>query len=218
MGLHSMWSLFLVSCGSTIPGQRSNTNLSVATFSAAASSQSSNSDFVGLFLRKMLKPSGNSQSGYPMSRSDEILVRYKIEIMDRDGEVLYTKNCETSAKDKLEVGYWDWNKIVPVSKFHNNPKGKSQTRDSVGLDSAEESILLLRVSFVLVSRRKNKGAPSVSATEEDASTRDAANVFLGLVTNTNQKSLQPDVVIEITNRRKFFVHKKVLVGNYFNYV
>ncbi len=213
-----MWSLFLVSCGSTIAGQRSNTNLSVAAISAAAAPQTSNSDFVGLFLRKMLKSSGNPQSGYPMSRSDEILVRYKIEIMDRDGEVLYTKSCETSAKDKLEVGYWDWNKIVPLSKFHNNPKGKSQTRESIGQESVEESMLLLRVSFVLVSRRKNKAAPSLSDTEEDANVREAANVFLGLVTNANPnpKSLQPDVVIEITNRRKFFVHKKVLVGNLFN--
>lgn len=219
LGLHSMWSIFLVSCGSTITSQKSNTNVaSTATASLGSGmSPSSNSDFVGVFLRKMLKPVKTNQSSYaPSTKNDEILVRYKIEIMDRDGEILYTKDCEATPRDALEVGYWDWKKIVPVAKFQCS-KGKSQTREqSIGGElSSEESLLLLRVSFTIVSRRKAAGKGKAhlvqSSVEEETSTREAANAFLSLVAGSNPKTLQPDVVIEI-NRRKFFVHKKVLIG------
>ncbi|CAL8122450.1 unnamed protein product [Orchesella dallaii] len=202
--MHSIWNLYVVSCGSN---HNSNTNI--------VSSSTSNSDFIGLFLQKILKPSRQNQPDYLLSviNDDEILVRYKIEIMDRDGEVLYTKECETLARDKLEVGYWDWRKIVPVAKFHCC--GKSQGKGAT--NSADECLLLMRLSFTMINRRKDVGKarlPSavtvVDPSEELESRKEAANAFVNLVTNS--ASLQPDVIIELTNRKRFLVHKKILAG------
>ncbi|ODM91896.1 TD and POZ domain-containing protein 4 [Orchesella cincta] len=200
--MHCMWTLYIVSCGSN---HNSNTNIT--------SSSTSNSDFVGLFLQKILKSGRQDQPDYLLSviNDDEIAVRYKIEIMDREGEVLYTKDCETTARDKLEVGYWDWRKIVPVAKFHCC--GKSQPKDAS--HSADECLLLMRVSFTMINRRKDIGKSRLPVTvgspeEEETNRMEAANAFVNLVTNSN--SLQPDVIIELTNRKRFLVHKKILTG------
>lgn len=210
LGLHSMWSFFLVSCGSSLPTQWSSTNISTSAASSSSPPHPPNSDFVGLFLRKVLKPSKNSEPGYtPAARNDELVARYKIEILDRDGEVLYTKDCEADSRENLEVGYWDWKKITTVSKLQA-PKGKPQGRDSLD----DEFLLLLRVSFTMVNRRKSvlvKAKTNQLSPEEVVSAREAGVTFLSLV--DNPKGSSPDIVVEIPNRRKFNVHKSVLMGN-----
>lgn len=221
-----MWSVFVVSCGSTIlTPQRSATNVIAAAASSSSTSSSLNSDYIGLFLRKILKATKFHQSGYLISNTkhDEVVAQYKVEILDQEGDVLFTKTFEAPPRDKLEVGYWDWKKIVPVSKFSAS-KGtwpQSQDKNGAGAGSTdlsgattEENVLLLRVSFTLINRRKDMGKskmpPHVPCSEDELSIREAATAFLNLVSNS--KVPQPDLVIEVTNRRKFSVHKKMLVG------
>lgn len=228
LGLHSMWSLFLISCGSSgVPGhQKSTVNVpSGLTTSPSSSvcSSSSNSDFIGLFLRKILKPSKNPhQAGYvTISKGDELITRYKIELLDINGDVLYTNEFEASARDKLEVGFWDWKKIVPLSNFFN-AKNKLKNRDvsdmSNNYSSDEEALLLLRVAFTLGTKRKERNKQRSQGSESELldehseaelSTRQAANTFLDFVTSSK---LQPDIIIEIPNRKKFYVHRKILMG------